>query len=105
MDERHTSRDNLELIDPTGRRIKIADIVNGDVIEEDDGAKWQSITLTIPVRNIKAGSRLQVVDTQSNKVISTFVAESISMFFKGEQFARIDGRHYIVFPKTGDPPD
>jgi hypothetical protein len=87
--------DTLELIGPLGGRVKIADFLVGEPIEVD-GLKYKTITITTPLRNIKPGDRLQVVDTaDDDKVICIFVAESVTMVLRGEVLCNIDGKVYL----------
>lgn len=87
--------DTLELIDPLGDRVKVADIVVSDPIEQD-GLRYQTIAVTTLLRKINPGVRLQIVDAaRDDKVVCEFIAESIKMFFRGEQFIRVDGKHYL----------
>src|SRR4249919_687745 len=81
--------DTLELIGPQGGRVKIADFLMGEPIEVD-GLKYKTITITTPLRNIKPGDRLQVVDAaDDDKVICIFVAESVTMILRGEVLSHI----------------
>ena len=87
--------DTLQLIGPQGGRVKIADFLMGEPIELD-GSKYKTITITTPLRNIKPGDRLQVVDAANDdKVICIFVAESVTMVLRGEVFCQIDGKVYL----------
>ena len=87
--------DTLALIGPQGGRVKIADFLMGEPIEVD-GLKYKTITITTPLRNIKPGDRLQVVDAaDGDKVICIFVAESVTMVLRGEVFCQIDGKVYL----------
>ena len=87
--------DTLELIGPQGGRVKIADFLVGEPIEVD-GLKYKTITITTPLRNIKPGDRLQVVDAaDADKVICIFVAESVTMILRGEVLCHIDGKVYL----------
>jgi hypothetical protein len=92
--------DTLELIIPPGVRVKVADIIVSEPIEQD-GLEYQTITLTAPFRGVHLGMALQVVDAAENdKLICGFMPEKISMFFRGEQFMRIDGKHYLRLPES-----
>ena len=86
--------DTLELIGPQGGRVKIADFLMGEPIKVDE-LKYKTITITTPLRNIKPGDRLQVVDAaDDDKVICIFVAESVTMVLRGEVLCHIDGKVY-----------
>ena len=88
--------DTFQLIGPHGGRVKIADFLMGEPIEVD-GLKYTTITITTPLRNIKPGDRLQVVDAaDDDKVICTFVAESVTMILRGEVLCHIDGKVYLT---------
>jgi hypothetical protein len=87
---------NLELVDSNGNRSDIADFVVGEPIEE----KWlrcQSITLTVPVGNIRPGMKVNVIDKEDGHLIVTFLVERVTPI-KGEKFATVDGRNYLTFP-------
>src|SRR3954467_4133775 len=87
--------DALKLIVPQGGRVKIADFLMSEPIEVD-GLKYKTITITTPLRNIKPGDRLQVVDAaDDDKVICIFVAESVTMVLRGEVHCLIDGKVYL----------
>lgn len=87
--------DTLELIGPQGGRVKIADFLMGEPIEVD-GLKFKTITITTPLRNIKPGDRLQVVDAaDDDKAICVFVAESVTMVLRGEVLCHIEGKVYL----------
>jgi hypothetical protein len=88
--------DTLELIGPQGGRVKIADCLMGEPIDVD-GLKYKTITITTPLRNIKPGDRLQVVDAaDAARVICIFVAESVTMILRGEVLCHIDGKVYLT---------
>ena len=75
--------------------MKIADFLMGEPIGVD-GLNYKTITITTPLRNIKPGDRLQVVDAaDDDKVICIFVAESVTMVLRGEVLCRIDGKVYL----------
>ena len=87
--------DTLKLIGPQGGRVKIADFLMGEPIEVD-GLKYKTITITTPLRNIKPGDRLQVVDAaDDDKVICIFVAECVTMVLRGKLHCHIDGKVYL----------
>jgi len=84
--------DTLQLIGPQGGRVKIADFLMGEPIEVD-GLKYKTVTTITPLRNIKPGNRLQVVDTaDDDTVICKFVAESVTMILRGEVLCHIEGK-------------
>jgi hypothetical protein len=87
---------NLELVDANGNRSDIADFVVGEPIEEK-GLRCQSITLTVPVGNIRPGMKVNVIDKEDGHLIFTFLVERVTPI-KGEKFATVDGRNYLTFP-------
>ena len=92
--------DTLELIIAPNVRVKVADILISEPIEQD-GAKFQTITLTIPFRAIELGTRLTVVDGAADgKVFCVFMPERVKMVMRGEAFVRVDGRHFIRFANS-----
>jgi len=87
---------NLELVDSNGNRSDIADFVVGEPIEEK-GLRCQSITLTVPVGNIRPGMKVNVIDKEDGHLIFTFQVERVTPI-TGEKFATVDGRNYLTFP-------
>ena len=87
--------DTLELIGPHGGRVKIVAFILGEPIEMD-GLKYKAITITTPLRNIKPGDRLQVVNTANNETeVCRFVAESVTMVLRDEVLCHIEGKVYL----------
>ena len=92
--------DTLELIVPPDGRVKVAELTISEPIEKD-GTEYRTITLTAAFCALRPATPLRVVDAaDDDKLICAFVAESISMFLRGEQFIRIDGKQYLRFPST-----
>ena len=88
---------NLELVDANGNRSDIADFVVGEPIEEK-GLRCQSITLTVPVGNIRPGMKVNLIDKEDGHLIFTFLVGRVTMPMKGKKLATVDGRNYPTFP-------
>ncbi len=93
------SRDTLELIDPNGVRVKVAEFIFSDPFDED-GVKFQKITITILPHIIPPAALLRVVDAAENdRFIVAFNAESSHHFFGDDNIVRVEGKHYLSIPK------
>ena len=69
--------DNLQLMDEHGVHSKIADFIVGEPVDEN-GLKYQSLTLTVPLtRIVQLGTTLTVFDITNNRPVISFKPERV----------------------------